>query len=140
MHAKPNSAAPPTGAVAEYFNRQDQIYLNALMAGEFQRVRDEVEAFARTFAALIPENAIVQEDAVTSGRPLFPFTFEAAPHDWIQITGGAACGETLDTDYWWRNLRHPVQFHAAMASLAQAGCRVFLEIGPQPIDGGDRDE
>ena len=35
-----NSAAPPTGAVAEYFNRQDQIYLNALMAGEFQRVRD----------------------------------------------------------------------------------------------------
>ena len=39
-----NSAAPPTGAVAEYFNRQDQIYLNALMAGEFQRVRDYAPA------------------------------------------------------------------------------------------------
>jgi len=34
------SASPPTGALAEYFNRQDQLYLNALMAGEFQRVRE----------------------------------------------------------------------------------------------------
>ena len=29
------------------------------------------EAFARTLAALLPENCIVAEDAVTSGRPLF---------------------------------------------------------------------
>jgi predicted PurR-regulated permease PerM len=35
-----NGAEAPTGALAEYFNRQDQLYLNALMAGEFQRVRD----------------------------------------------------------------------------------------------------
>lgn len=47
------------------------------------------EAFGRTLAALLPENAIVAEDAVTSGRALFPLTWAAAPHDWIQITGGA---------------------------------------------------
>jgi acetolactate synthase-1/2/3 large subunit len=47
------------------------------------------EAFGRTLAALLPENAIVAEDAVTSGRALFPQTWAAAPHDWIQITGGA---------------------------------------------------
>jgi predicted PurR-regulated permease PerM len=35
-----NSTEAPAGALAEYFNRQDQLYLNALMAGEFQRVRD----------------------------------------------------------------------------------------------------
>ena len=40
-------------------------------------------------AALLPENCIVSEDAVTSGRALFAQTFNAAPHDWIQITGGA---------------------------------------------------
>jgi predicted PurR-regulated permease PerM len=39
-----NSAAPPNGALAEYFNRQDQIYLNALMTGQFQRVRDYAPA------------------------------------------------------------------------------------------------
>lgn len=29
------------------------------------------------------------EDAVTSGRALFGPTFASAPHDWLQITGGA---------------------------------------------------
>jgi len=47
------------------------------------------EAFGATLAALLPENAIVAEDAVTSGRALFPPMFNAAPHDWLQITGGA---------------------------------------------------
>jgi len=47
------------------------------------------EAFGMTLAALLPENAIVADDAVTSGRAIFPATFNAAPHDWIQSTGGA---------------------------------------------------
>jgi acetolactate synthase-1/2/3 large subunit len=47
------------------------------------------EAFAATLALLLPENAIVAEDGVTSGRALFAPTFGAAPHDWLQITGGA---------------------------------------------------
>jgi acetolactate synthase-1/2/3 large subunit len=47
------------------------------------------EAFAGTLAAYLPENCIVVEDAVTSGRPLFAPTYNAAPHDWLQITGGA---------------------------------------------------
>jgi acetolactate synthase-1/2/3 large subunit len=47
------------------------------------------EAFGMTLAALLPENAIVCDDAVTSGRAVFPATFNAAPHDWIQSTGGA---------------------------------------------------
>jgi predicted PurR-regulated permease PerM len=38
------SAEVPTGALAEYFNRQDQLYLNALMARQFQRVRDYAPA------------------------------------------------------------------------------------------------
>ena len=42
-----------------------------------------------TLAALLPENAIVADDSVTSGRSLFPATFNAEPHDWIQSTGGA---------------------------------------------------
>ena len=49
----------------------------------------EPEAFGMTIAALLPENAIVADDAVTSGRALFQVTFNAAPHDWIQSTGGA---------------------------------------------------
>ena len=55
-----------------------------LVSGKF-----EPEAFAHTFAALLPENCIVAEDAVTSGRALFAPTFNAAPNDWLQNTGGA---------------------------------------------------
>jgi acetolactate synthase-1/2/3 large subunit len=49
----------------------------------------EPAAFAHTLAALLPENCIVAEDAVTSGRALFGPTSMAVPHDWLQITGGA---------------------------------------------------
>ena len=53
-------------------------------AGPFEPV-----AFGHTLAALLPEDAVIAEDAVTSGRGLFPVTWAAAPHDWIQVTGGA---------------------------------------------------
>jgi acetolactate synthase-1/2/3 large subunit len=55
-----------------------------LASGKF-----DPEAFASTIAALLPENCIVAEDAVTSGRALFGPTFNAAPSDWLQLTGGA---------------------------------------------------
>jgi acetolactate synthase I/II/III large subunit len=60
--------------------------------GEMPRVASgpfEPRAFAATLAALLPEQCIVVEDGVTSGRGLFPPTFGAAPHDWLQVTGGA---------------------------------------------------
>ena len=56
---------------------------------ELLRGKFEPEAFAVTLAALLPENCIVSEDGVTSGRGLFAPTFNAAPMDWLQNTGGA---------------------------------------------------
>ena len=49
----------------------------------------EPVAFAHTLSPLLPENCIVMEEGVTSGRALFAPTFDAAPHDWLQITGGS---------------------------------------------------
>jgi predicted PurR-regulated permease PerM len=42
--AAAESATVPTGVLAEYFNRQDQLLLNALMAVQFQRVRQYAPA------------------------------------------------------------------------------------------------
>jgi predicted PurR-regulated permease PerM len=42
--ATADSAAPPTGAMAEYYARQDQLLLSALMAVQFQRVRQYAPA------------------------------------------------------------------------------------------------
>ncbi|MBX3670089.1 MAG: SDR family NAD(P)-dependent oxidoreductase [Rhodocyclaceae bacterium] len=49
------------------------------------------------------------------------------------VTGDVLDGEQLDATYWWRNVRAPVQFAAAVSKLAGLGCRVFVEIGPHAI-------
>lgn len=49
------------------------------------------------------------------------------------VTGAEMPGDQLGADYWWRNVREPVRFADAMATLATLGCRVFVEIGPHAI-------
>jgi predicted PurR-regulated permease PerM len=44
ISAAVESANAPSGALADYFNRQDQLLLDALMAVEFQRVREYAPA------------------------------------------------------------------------------------------------
>ncbi len=47
------------------------------------------EAIARTVAALMPEEAIVVNEAATAGFALPGFTSSAPPHSWLDLTGGA---------------------------------------------------
>jgi acetolactate synthase I/II/III large subunit len=44
---------------------------------------------ATTVAALLPENAIVVDEAMTSGRGMMAATRGAATHDWLGNTGGS---------------------------------------------------
>src|SRR5579875_3730902 len=46
-------------------------------------------ALAASLGALLPENAIVVDEGVTTGRGFFPSTRAAAPHDWLQNMGGS---------------------------------------------------
>jgi len=56
------------------------------------------EAVAQTLAALLPDDTIIVDESVSFGRAFFPGTHDAAPHDWLQITGGAiGCGIPLAT-------------------------------------------
>ncbi len=43
----------------------------------------------RALATLLPDNSIVVDEAITTGRQLQPGSAGAAPHDWLEITGGA---------------------------------------------------
>jgi acetolactate synthase I/II/III large subunit len=47
------------------------------------------ESVAQTLAALIPEQAIVVDESISFGLPFYAGTTDAAPHDWLQLTGGA---------------------------------------------------
>ncbi|MDP1737963.1 MAG: acetolactate synthase large subunit [Caulobacter sp.] len=42
-----------------------------------------------TIARHLPANAIISDDAVTAGQPIFDATRSAAAHDWLMLTGGA---------------------------------------------------
>jgi acetolactate synthase-1/2/3 large subunit len=46
-------------------------------------------SIARAIACAIPENAIVIDESITTGRGFFPPTAAAAPHDWLQNMGGS---------------------------------------------------
>src|SRR5882672_8160804 len=48
-----------------------------------------LDSIAAALGALLPENAVVCDESVTTGRGFFPLTRGAPPHDWLQITGGA---------------------------------------------------
>lgn len=51
-----------------------------------------LETIGMTVAALLPDNAIIAEEAITSGFPLMPMTMNSAPHDWLMVPGGAIGG------------------------------------------------
>jgi acyl transferase domain-containing protein len=40
---------------------------------------------------------------------------------------------TLTTNYWYRNLRHPVQLHNAITTLTHQGHHTYIEISPHPV-------
>ena len=46
-------------------------------------------AVATALAALMPEQAIICDESVSSGRNLFQFTRSVPQHDYLQVTGGA---------------------------------------------------
>ena len=46
-------------------------------------------SIAQILAQLIPENAIVVDESITTGRESFPLTAGARPHDWLQNMGGS---------------------------------------------------
>ncbi len=48
------------------------------------------------------------------------------------VTGGHLPGEEMNNEYWWNNLRQPVQFRSAIRALLDDGHRAFVEVGPHP--------
>ncbi|WP_405162771.1 SDR family NAD(P)-dependent oxidoreductase [Nocardia sp. NBC_01499] len=54
-----------------------------------------------------------------------PF-FSTMLGDWVDTT-------ELDAEYWYRNLREPVEFEQAARGLAEAGYDTFVEVSPHPV-------
>ncbi|WP_439524867.1 type I polyketide synthase, partial [Marivita sp.] len=48
------------------------------------------------------------------------------------VTGERLSGTDMDVEYWWRNLRDPVQFRPAINRMIEDGYNAFVEVGPHP--------
>ncbi|HUH77374.1 MAG TPA: acetolactate synthase large subunit [Devosia sp.] len=105
---KPSSMLPPDCQITEMVAEGDDLALAIeMLADELQLPRDiqpelgqrrqtalpqgalTSEAIAAAIAQLLPENAIVCDESVSSGRNFFNATHGARPHDFLQLTGGA---------------------------------------------------
>ncbi|HEY1971662.1 MAG TPA: SDR family NAD(P)-dependent oxidoreductase, partial [Pseudonocardia sp.] len=63
--------------------------------------------------------------SVSYGRPRIPLV--------STVTGTPVTEEATDPEYWVRQVREPVRFADAVASLRRAGIRTFIEIGPDAV-------
>ncbi len=63
------------------------------------------------------------------------FAFEAPQRTLVCNRTGVPLGRQtkLDANYWRRHARQPVEFAKSVRSLAELGCALLLEIGPQPV-------
>ncbi|TAL48317.1 MAG: acyltransferase domain-containing protein, partial [Methylovulum sp.] len=49
------------------------------------------------------------------------------------VSGAALQTDKLDAEYWWHNIRRPVQFQLAVDAMLDAGINTLVEIGAHPV-------
>jgi amino acid adenylation domain-containing protein len=81
-----------------------------------------------------PQMEAVRGELLDSLRELRPRRVETPLVS--SVTGRWTEGEELGAGHWWRNLRDPVRFADAVDRLLEAGCELFVEVGPHPVTSG----
>ena len=70
--------------------QQAQLELPALPTGQVTS-----QGIAAVLTALLPQDAIVVDESVSTGRAFAATTSRARPHDWLSLMGGAIIGLTI---------------------------------------------
>ena len=84
---------------------------HAFHSALLEPILDEFESYANRFNFVSPQRILVcNRTGATIGRSL-----------------------KLDGNYWRRHARQPVEFAKSVRTLADLGCKMLLEIGPQPV-------
>ena len=119
---------PETVAVSGTFEDLDRLLDACATAGV--RARRVAAAFPSHCAEVRPcerdlKAALSAITPVAGSVPLL----STARGEWLE-------GPEMTADYWYDNLQYPVLFQDAVATLAAAGHRLFVEVSPHPVLGG----
>ncbi|MDD5275380.1 MAG: SDR family NAD(P)-dependent oxidoreductase [Methylovulum sp.] len=52
---------------------------------------------------------------------------------WSTVTGNELLAGKLDAEYWWHNIRQPVQFQQVVDAMLAKGLNTLIEIGAHPV-------
>ncbi|WP_333741615.1 acyltransferase domain-containing protein, partial [Streptomyces sp. IBSBF 2806] len=73
----------------------------------------------------------LRDELLAALAPVSPRSGELAFYS--SLTGGQVDGADLDAEYWYRNLRHTVDYQGATQALAHTGVTAFVEVSPHPV-------
>ncbi|MER6205673.1 type I polyketide synthase [Streptomyces sp. NPDC001642] len=104
----------------------DEFLADAEEAGvRARRVKGAIAAGHSAQVELVEERVRAELAPVSPGAGEIPIV--------STVTGEACDGSGMDADYWYRNMREPVRFDAAVRELLARGHRVFIEVSPHPV-------
>ncbi|GAA3371343.1 hypothetical protein GCM10017744_098690 [Streptomyces antimycoticus] len=83
------------------------------------------------YASHSPQVERIREELAEALAPVQPGVGQIAFHS--TVTGRLTDPRALDADYWYRNLRHTVEFQSALEALMAQGHTVFVEVSPHPV-------
>jgi acyl transferase domain-containing protein/pimeloyl-ACP methyl ester carboxylesterase/aryl carrier-like protein len=89
------------------------------------------EIRAAVAAGHSPQVETVRDQVVDSLVSIVPRACEVAFYS--TVTAGSLDTRELDADYWYRNMRQPVQLAPAVCELVREGHRTFVEVSPHPV-------
>ncbi|MEU7650283.1 type I polyketide synthase [Streptomyces huasconensis] len=83
------------------------------------------------YASHTPHTERVREQLLDLAAPVVPRAGDTPLYS--TVTASPVPGETLDADYWYRNLREPVRFQETVQLLLDEGNAAFVEVSPHPV-------
>ncbi|MFG2533568.1 SDR family NAD(P)-dependent oxidoreductase [Streptomyces sp. NPDC048516] len=114
---------------------------STVISGDVQAVHDLVDRYqtAGVRARNIPNDyashcshvEVIREDLLVKLGGLEPRRAEIPFYS--TVTGAEFDTLGLDAEYWYRNLRRPVEFATATRALLGTGHRLFIEVSPHPV-------
>ncbi|WP_299556586.1 type I polyketide synthase [uncultured Mycolicibacterium sp.] len=135
-HVETLAAEYPTVAVAAYNGA------NTVLSGPADELADAVNRFSEegirctwletshAFHSALLDPALDEFEAFAAQFEFRPPTLPLV----CNRTGGVLTAQhRLDASYWREHARRPVQFAESVRTLAQLGCTLLMEIGPQPV-------
>ncbi|MDX6601273.1 MAG: hypothetical protein QOF13_475, partial [Solirubrobacterales bacterium] len=89
------------------------------------------QRIAVDYAAHSAQIETVKDEMLGAFAPISPRSAEIPFHS--TVTGGVVDTKELGPEYWYRNLRQPVQLEPVVRALLEHGPHALIEIGPHPV-------